>query len=209
MLNKPTDFETVSTYGEFTALKIGGHIMEICKVEVTESSTHKPMLRISLDTARDDSQPNYFADKWRNDTRANKRWGCEVCQLIYDDQGGTNRGFKTFITSVEESNPGFKVAWGEAFESSLKGKRVGGIFRNEEYINNQGESKMATKLFAFRSVQTIKEGVELPEDKLLNPKPSAFANAYAQSIPVPPPVPMFGGAPAPNFETITDDDLPF
>lgn len=168
MLNKPADFEAAQAYGEFTPIAVGGHIMRIMGVEVVTSSTGKEMLKISLDTASDDSQPAYFAAKYRADTRADKKWGCVMYQLVYDDQGATNRGFKTFVTSVEESNPGFKVAWGAAFESCLKDKRVGAIFREEEYEKNDGTIGKSTKPFAFRSVATIKEGVEIPEPKLLN-----------------------------------------
>lgn len=168
MLNKPADFEAAQAYGEFKPISIGGHIMRIMGVEVVTSSTGKEMLKISLDTASDDSQPAYFAAKYRADTRADKKWGCVMFQLIYDEQGATNRGFKTFVTSVEESNPGFKVAWGEAFEKSLKDKRVGAIFRREEYVKNDGTVGKITKPFTFRSVATIKAGVEIPEPKLLN-----------------------------------------
>lgn len=168
MLNKPADYEAAQAYGEFTPIALGGHIMRIMGVEVVKSSTNKDMLKISLDTASDDSQPAYFAEKYRADTRADKKWGCVMYQLVYDEQGATNRGFKTFVTSVEESNPGFKVAWGAAFESCLKDKRVGAIFREEEYEKNDGTVGKSTKPFAFRSVETIKAGVEIPEPKLLN-----------------------------------------
>lgn len=168
MLNKPTDFEAAQAYGEFTPIAVGGHIMRIMGVEVVKSSTGKEMLKISLDTASDDSQPAYFAAKYRADTRAEKKWGCLMFQLVYDEQGATNRGFKTFVTSVEESNAGFKVTWGAGFESCLKDKRVGAIFREEEYEKTDGTVGKSTKPFAFRSVETIKAGVEIPEPKLLN-----------------------------------------
>ena len=177
MFNKPHDFDTVQGYGEFTNIAIGGHIMRIMGVEVVKSKEGKEMLKISLDTASDDTQPNYFADKYRRDTRPDKKWGCVMYQLVYDDQGATSRGFKTFITSVEESNPGFTIAWGEAFEACLKNKRVGAIFREEEYEKNDGTIGKSVKPFAFRSVETIKAGVETPAPKLLNKPTSSYGNA--------------------------------
>lgn len=168
MLNKPNDYEAVQSYGEFKDITPGGHIMRIMGVEVVKSSTGKEMLKISLDTASDDSQPDYFADKYRRDTRTEKKWGCIMYQLVYDEKGATNRGFKTFITSVEESNPGFAVVWGDGFEACFKKRRVGAIFREEEYEKNDGTIGKSTKPFAFRSVETIKAGVEIPEPKLLN-----------------------------------------
>lgn len=180
MLNKPADYEAAQAYGEFTHIALGGHIMRIMGVEVVTSSTGKEMLKISLDTASDDSQPAYFAEKYRADTRADKKWGCVMYQLVYDEQGATNRGFKTFVTSVEESNHGFKVTWGDAFEKCLKDKRVGAIFREEEYEKNDGTIGKSIKPFAFRSVETIKAGVEIPEPKLLN-KPTATVGGMPQS----------------------------
>ena len=177
MLNKPNDYETAQAYGEFKPITAGGHIMKIMSVEVVTSSTGKEMLKISLDTASDDTQPAFFADKYRRDTRTEKKWGCVMYQLVYDDQGTTNRGFKTFITSVEESNPGFTVAWGASFEACLKNKRVGAIFREEEYEKTDGSVGRSTKPFAFRSVETIKDGVEIPEPKLLD-KPAYPTSSY-------------------------------
>lgn len=194
MLNKPNDFDTVQGYGEFKPLEIGGHIMKIMNVEMVMSSTNKEMLKISLDTAQDDIQPGYFADKWRSDTRdeANRKWGCVMYQLVYDDMGATNRGFKSFITSVQESNDGFRVAWGASFEACFKGKRVGAIFREEEYMKNSGDYAMSVKPFAFRSVATVKAGVDKPAPKYLNghgPANAAPGMGFRQ-----PPDSSYGGA---------------
>lgn len=213
MLNKPADYEAVQAYGEFTPIAPGGHIMRIMGVEVVKSSTGKEMLKISLDTASDDSQPAYFAEKYRADTRTDKKWGCVMYQLVYDEQGATNRGFKTFVTSVEESNAGFKVTWGAGFESCLKDKRVGAIFREEEYEKNYGIIGKSTKPFAFRSVETIKAGVEIPEPKLLNkptgggvPQSSYGNSGYRPSRPASPSVnDVVGGNPffaAPSAEPV-------
>ena len=177
MLNKPFDFDLVTGYGEFRNITVGGHIMRIMSVEVVQSRENKEMLKISLDTASDDSQPAFFADKYRRDTRTDKKWGCVMYQRTTDDQGATNRGFKTFITSVEESNPGFTVAWGTSFEACLKNKRVGAIFREEEYEKESGGTGMSVKPFAFRSVETIKAGVDIPEPKLLA-KPAYPTSSY-------------------------------
>lgn len=216
MFNKPKDFDAVQGYGEFKPLALGGHHMVICSVEVTVSKTNKPMLKISLDTDGNDEQPGYFAARWREDTRQDKRWGCIYYQLTEDSDGNTSRGFKTFITSVEESNPGFTIQWGEQFESCLKGKKVGGVFGREEYLDNQGQKKMATKLFSFRSIQAINEGVEIPADKLLQPenKSASFPNipqsSYGQQVAFNPYQSTYQSMHTPQFAQVdTQDDLPF
>lgn len=167
---KPTGYDNINAYGEFDPLEIGGHICVIQKVEEMVSRGGKDMVVIYLDTAKEDAQPGYYMDKWKRDSRPTeqKRWGCTVYQLVYDNEGNCNRGFKTFVTAVEESNPGFVVRWDETFSQCFVGKKVGGIFRREQYETRNGELKWSTKCFAFRSVQTIRDGVEKPEDKYLD-----------------------------------------
>jgi hypothetical protein len=165
-MQKPNGYETAATYGNFTPLELGGHVCKVMSVEETKSSKGKDMLKISLDIA-EGPQKGYYADQFRNSTFENKKWGCIVYQLVNDNDGNTNKGLKTFLTSVEESNLGFKTVWGDTFCQSLKGKLVGGIFGREQYENRDGDLKWSTKCSQFRSVETIKKGVEIPKDKLL------------------------------------------
>lgn len=169
-MQKPNNYETTQEYGDFEPLKIGGHICRIIKVEETESQSFKPMIKIYLDIAEGE-QAGYYREQYENDTRPEKKWGCIVYQITEDDKGDMNRGFKTFTTSVEKSNPGFEIAWGdnkEAFENCFKDKLVGGIFRNEQYEKKDGSLGWSVKCYTFRSVDKIKAGVKIPEDKYLD-----------------------------------------
>lgn len=182
IINKPTDYDKTIAYGEFEPLELGGHICVIKKVEVTESKTGKPMLIINLDTAPQDKQPAYFTKQWQSDTREGKKWGCRVWQMVYDNDGKTNRGLKTFITAVEKSNPGFAVQWGEAFASCFTNKLVGGVFGREQYLNSMNEPKWSTKCVGFRSVEAVQKGVEVPKDKYLQgvePKTKVTDDGFA------------------------------
>jgi hypothetical protein len=176
----PKDFNEVSAYGEFEPLKLGGHVCKIMNVEETHSSTNKPMLKINLDIAEGE-QKDYYSNDYKRNTKENKKWGCTVYQLIYDTEGKTSRGFKTFITSVEESNNGFKASWGDTFSASFKGKLIGGIFGREQYLDKDGHPKFSTKCFNFRSVETIRKGVEIPADKMLYNSPAS--NTYFPPAP--------------------------
>ena len=170
-MQQPKDFNYVQAYAGFTTLEAGGHICKIMNVEETKSKAGREMIVISLDTDKTDSQPNYFTDQYKSNTKPDKKWSNNaiVRQLVLDTEGNTNRGFKTFIEMVEQSNPGFKVQWGNNFAACFKSKLVGGLFGKEEYLNNYGESKFAVKFQAFRTVEQIKQGVDVPKDKLLNP----------------------------------------
>ena len=164
---KPNNYDGTQEYGEFKPLELGGHVCKIMSVEETKSGSGKDMLKIFLDIAEGE-QANYYAEQYKADSRAEKKWGCIVYQLVEDKDGNTNRGLKTFITSVEKSNKGFTVAWGDDFAACLKGKLVGGVFGREQYQNSKGELRFATKCVSFRSVDTIRSGVEVPNDKLLS-----------------------------------------
>ena len=191
-MNKPNDFDTVQAYGDYTPLPAGAYYCKIMSVEETESKEHKPMLKISLDIAEGEFK-DYYTNSYKSDTRDNKRWGCIVNQLYKDSDGNTSRGFKTFITSIEESNNAC-VMWGDKFCANLKGKTIGGLFRREEYINNQNKSAWSTKCESFRSIQTIAKGVPTLADKPLA-QSATGPYSFNQATPM---------APA-----LGDDDLPF
>ena len=68
------------------------------------------------------------------------------------------------LVNIEESNPGYKWYWNE---TSLAGKQFGGVFREEQYLNNNNQARMSTKLWSVRPVEDI-ESVEVPEPKMLD-----------------------------------------
>jgi hypothetical protein len=164
---KPNDYDNVQPYGEFSPLELGGHILTIKKVEETKSRNGKDMLMIYLDTAPEDKQPGYYQKQFADDIRPDKKWGCIVYQLVFDNEGKTNRGLKTFHTCVEKSNPGFVINWGNGYAECFKNKKIGGVFGEEEYLNNKNETKTAIKCFFFRSTEKIREGVPVPEKRTL------------------------------------------
>lgn len=196
---KPKDFDQITAYGEFKPLELGGHICQVMQVDETQSRTGKPMLIISLDTAPQDKQPGYYAEQYRADDRPDKKWGCRVFQLVYDNEGKTSKGFKTFVTAVEKSNPGFQVQWGDGFAACFKNRLVGGVFGREQYENSLGELKWSTKCIQFRSVEAIQNGVEVPKDKYIEgrqPSASVYTPERASTVN--------------DFAVIDDgEDLPF
>lgn len=172
---KPNDFEQTQAYTGFTPLSAGGHICKIVNVEETKSQKGgKDMIVISIDTDKSDSQPSYFQEQYKNNNKVGKKWSNNAVtrQLVFDADGNTNKGFKTFLENIKGSNPGFNIdsIWGnEPLNKFLKGKLIGGVFRREEYLNDYSESKFAVKFQSFRTIEDIRNGVEIPKDKLLNP----------------------------------------
>lgn len=190
---KPNGFEETREFGEYTPLELGGHKLVIMKVEECETSNGNQYIKVSFDTAKDDIQPNYYSVQYKQDTRTEKKWSGVTTVFPTDDEGKTSRAFKTFCTSVEKSNAGFKMVWGEKFCEALNGKAIGGVFGEEEYVYN-GEEKTARKLFWFRSIEGVMDA-DIPKKRTLAKDDAPAYNPYGSST---------------GFEEIpTDDDLPF
>ena len=86
--------------------------------------------------------------------------------LLYDNEGKTNRDFKSFCTALEDS--GVTVWRNDTFDvGALKDANVGIIFRREEHEYNNARS-WRTVPFGFRSIRTVEEGTyNVPADKAL------------------------------------------
>lgn len=191
-MKKPNNWENTQAFGDFEPLELGGHICKIMSVEETKSRKGKDMIKISLDIAEGE-QAGYYAEQYRNDNRPDKKWGCIVHQLVEDDYGNTNKGFKTFVKAVEKSNADFDQdkIWDEHFCDYFKNKLIGGVFGREQYENSKGDLKWSTKCVQFRDVETIRKGVPIPTDKYLDtPNSQAHSKNDFAEMPL-------------------DDDLPF
>lgn len=199
---EPKGYNEVQEFGEYEKLAPGGHVLRILKVEETTSRNGDDMIKIYLDTDKTDKQPGFFKKRYDSDTRANKKWGCIVNQLVIDTKTGlASRGLKTFHTCVEKSNSSsFKLIWGDKYAANFKNKLIGGLFRNEEYEKQDGTTGRSVKCMAFHSVGAVLEGLEVPEDKHLD-------NAVAPGYPV---TNSVVAAPPTNDIPLPDDnDYPF
>lgn len=201
-MDKPRNYDYIKPFGEFEPLKPGGHVCRIMKVEEALSKSGREMIIVYLDIAEGE-QKNYYKNMYESDKRENKKWGCAVYQLVYDQNGDAGRGFKTFNTSVEESNPGFSIMWGTQYCESLKGKFIGGIFGREQYKKQNGELAWNVKCFGFRSAETIKKGVSVPEDRLYkeNSERSGMSSMYGEN--------KINGGYYNAADITEEDDLPF
>lgn len=184
-MQKPKSFDSVAASLNFEPLTLGGHVCVIKGCEEAKSKAGKDMLKVALDIAAPDPQAGYYADKFANDDRPNKKWPCVTYVVLEDKDGNASRNLAQFVTSVEESNSGFQFPWDNV--AYLKDKKVGGVFGQEEYKNDKGEVKKSTKLFWFRSVDKVKDA-PVPKLKELKAgtspaKPAGWADISAADIP--------------------------
>lgn len=173
-MQKPTGYDAVQVGGDFTPITLGGHHLIIKAVREEKSKTGKDMLVVRFDTAKNDSQPEYFTDLFEKDIRPEKKWPNNGTQYImtmdYADPNKVSRSFKAFITSVERSN-GFEVEWGAKFCDQFKGKKVGGVFGQVEEEYN-GEVRMRNRLRWFCEDNRV-DSANIPQPKLLKRSASA------------------------------------
>ena len=171
---KPNDYDSVRV-GDYRILPAGGYVCRIMKAEETKSGTGKEMLKVAFDIC-DGEYTGYFMDQFNGRKAAAEnpkevKWPFSGTKwiLLFNNEGNTNRDFKSFCTALEDS--GTEVWKGDTFDAkNLKDAQIGIIFRREEHEYNNARS-WRTVPVGFRSVKTIEEGnFNVPEDKPL-PEP--------------------------------------
>lgn len=167
MIRKPSKYDEIQVNdNEFTPLELGGHKCVIMNAEeYTSPTSGKNSLKIYLDTAKDDRQPEYFTNLYKNDTRPEKKWdnGAIVYLPLSDDETQV-RMFKAGITAIENSN-NFKWNFNER---DLINKKVGCVFGLEEYQAQDGSIKTKTRARRLRSIAKIDDMQIEPDVKTLN-----------------------------------------
>lgn len=180
---KPKDYDDVKV-GEARILPAGGYICKILKAEETTSRTDKPMLKVFFDISEGEFA-GYFKDlyngwKSSSDDPQSVKWPFSGTKwvMFYDNEGKTNRDFKSFCTALEDS--GTKVWINDTFDvNGLKGAALGIIFRREESEYNNARS-WRTAPIGFRSVKTIEDGnFNIPADKPLPEKELTETDSFS------------------------------
>ena len=188
---KPNDYDTAEAFKDFPKLPVGGYICRIIELTEVKSKAENDMIRVALDIA-DGYYTGFYSKKFREDNRKEKKWSCYFYSNVRNKDGSTNGGFKAFVEAVRESNAGFEPSWDSGFAESFKGKLVGMVFGEEEYLNADGEIRDNVKPVKAKSVEAIRnKDYTIPSKRKYNSSRGA-------------------GAPLPEgFTAIGDDDIPF
>lgn len=156
---------------DFKNVTPGGYIAEIKSVF---DNADKEILEVELDIF-DGEFKGYYQDLY------DKKgfWGLKK-HASYKEKA--KPFFKAMITSIEESNLGYKFNYDE---KTLIGKKVGLVLGEEEYEGNNGAIKKRIYIDRFRSIEAIASGdFKVPALKELK---KDFTSS----------------------ETVADEDLPF
>lgn len=169
ILKKADNYDEIVVNQDFERLELGGHKGIIKKVEeYTSPISGNTSLKVEVDTDKDDKQPNYFQEQFDNNTNSNKKWSTGATKYVsLKEDENCVKMLKGFITAIENSNNGFTYDWSKDIEKQLIGKKVGLIFGLEEYQDQEGNTKTATKLTQFRSLDKV-DNAKIPKVKLLD-----------------------------------------
>lgn len=183
MLKPFKDYETTRAFSEFPKLPKGGYVMKIMGIAKKINSAGE-YLQIGMDVA-EGQYKDFYTKQYTNDTRSEKKWGCNFLLNIPKDDGSEKDGwtkskFKTFTVALEESNSGYHFDWDE---SKWKGKIIGGLFNEREYKANNGNISKTANFEKVCKAEDIRTGnYKLPEDKLLDKSAATPADDFI-SIP--------------------------
>ena len=181
MIQGFSDYETTETNGfsDKERIKLGGHICKILEVS-TETITSKKdgkvynLLKMKFDIEAPDEQAGFYQRKFVEDAKAdalNAKWKGYYRITIPDNSSEdfVKKNWKTFLTSIEQSNVGVKINGTAGFdENLLVGKVFGGIFGLEEFtLPTDGRTITFTRIRFSRSTKNISDA-PIPSVKLLD-----------------------------------------
>lgn len=203
-MNKPTDYEQAQSYdSDFKRLPAGGYVVEIKKIEETTTRTGKAMLIMSFEI-KEGEYAGFFTEQYRKETAGTSqysnqpKWRGTYNVFPLTPEGNTNPQYKGLLTSIEKSN-GIRINWNADYNQFV-GKIVGILFREEEFINYEGNMSVAIKAYAARPADVIRNNeYEAPKRKVMKDNVGS-SNGY---------VPAATEASGFTSVTVDDDDLPF
>ena len=165
-MQMPNGYNEVKVGGDYVPPALGGHKIVIKQVVETKSKAGKNMLVVCFDFAKDDVQPNYFSEEFKNDVRPEKKWPhAGTAYILTEDQDGKcSKKLKGFVTSFERSN-NCEAVWGDKFAAQFKNKKIGGVYGEVENEYN-GKTTMRHELRWFCEIDKA-EGTTIPDPKFL------------------------------------------
>lgn len=165
-MEKPKNWDSVqANTGDYESLKLGAHEVVIKNAYEYTGMTGNTSLKIEVDIDGKDEQKGFYQKQYDNNTNSDKKWPNASCKYISLREDDTCLAlYKGFTTIIENSNPGY--TW-NFDEKTLIGKKLCGVYGLEEYEDNEGNIRTATKLVQFRSLDKL-NNIKIPRVKLLD-----------------------------------------
>lgn len=160
---KSINLSNVQEAGSRTGLKPGGYV---CKITNVEDVPEKEYLYVEFDVAEGE-----FKDYYKKLQESHNFWGGSMYKS-YKEKALPM--LKRFCSAVTKSNPGFIFDAGaqNSDEKTLKGKLIGLVLFEEEYVKNNGDIGRRLKVDYETEIDKIRKGdfkvkdlKKLPEDQ--------------------------------------------
>lgn len=172
---KPIDLSNVQAAGEYVRPEPGAYI---CGIYAVEDVTEKEYLKITYDIIEGDYKGYY------KQTREEHPEWTYTGVYIRSYKPKALGIFKRFCNAVSKSNGNYVFDAGNVNhnEQTLRGKKVGLVFQEEEYLGNDGSVK--TRLIVSREFPISEIAKQkVPPIKKLSDEPAAEVNDGFVNIP--------------------------
>ena len=152
---KNVNWADVEENQEYKRLAPGGYVCGIVNVEDVEENEY---LKVSYDVVVGD-----FKGYFKQLHEAKQFWGGTFIKSYKETALSF---FKGFLTAIEKSNPNFTVNQFNNDLTKLKGKYIGLVLGEEEYVSKENELKTRLYVAQVHSVDKIKTNdFKVPELK--------------------------------------------
>ena len=152
-MKKIENWDNIEAKGmdDFKSLPIGAYECKIVNaVENHNEQSGKTTLKVMVDIASGEYK-DYFKKRYDSNTAIDRKWDNNATKYLAFE-GENTSFFKGFITIVENSNVGYKWNWEE---STLRDKKLVGVFQYEEYEKQDGTKGIKVRLTKFRSLDKL------------------------------------------------------
>ena len=152
-MKKIENWDNIEAKGmdDFKALPIGAYECKIVNaVENHNEQSGKTTLKVMVDIASGEYK-DYFKKRYDSNKAIDRKWDNNATKFLAFE-GENTSFFKGFITIVENSNVGYKWNWEE---STLRDKKLVGVFQYEEYEKQDGTKGIKVRLTKFRSLDKL------------------------------------------------------
>ena len=208
MIKQPSNGNNVKEFSNRAKLPLGAYVCQVKQCRVQDND-YGSLLAVLFDICEGEYK-GFFAEDYAANQQQDKKWKGVLRVWLPKDDGSEKDEFtksvlKGMTTAFESSNTGYKWDWQE---KSLEGKRVGILFRNEEWEYN-GSTGWAVRPFRAISVESVTEGrFTIPKDKPLAKK--CEINYQTASAAYQTPVSTYAPtANAGGYVQVEDEELPF
>lgn len=147
MIRKPSNYDELKGSYGFEILAAGGHKCVIMSAEEKLDNSGRAILVFYFDTDTTDSQPNYFSNRYKTDTRADKRWPVAGQKTLWIESDWFDSQLSKITGAIEKSDPDAQI-WdksGNLMLEALKNKKIGIVFGEEEYTKDDYTVGVTTK----------------------------------------------------------------